>query len=69
MEDLRALRELNDELEEQHVETEKQMLEQIEELQRGLAFSRDALEAKEASLADYEKTIVQFRELVRVLQS
>ncbi|ORY88624.1 dynein associated protein-domain-containing protein [Leucosporidium creatinivorum] len=69
VEDLEALKELNDELEESHVETEKQMQEELDlkDLQlRDLTLRGDALEE---SVADYETTIGQFRELVGSLQA
>ncbi|KAK4056088.1 hypothetical protein OIO90_002819 [Microbotryomycetes sp. JL221] len=69
IEDLEALKELNDELEESHVETERQMQEELDvkDLQiRQMAQKSDSLED---SVAEYEITVGQFRELVRVLQS
>ncbi|POV99993.1 hypothetical protein PSTT_13431 [Puccinia striiformis] len=69
IEDLEALKELADELEENHLETEKQMQEEIDfkDLQsRELKKRNDGLEE---SVADYENTILQFRELVMSLQT
>ncbi|ODO01512.1 hypothetical protein I350_06332 [Cryptococcus amylolentus CBS 6273] len=69
IEDLEALKDLNDELEEGHVETEKQLSEDIEALE--IAFreeKRRAAELEEVAL-DMESTIGQFRELVQSLQS
>ncbi|KAF8634861.1 hypothetical protein AX15_000617 [Amanita polypyramis BW_CC] len=69
IEDLEALKELNDELEENHVETEKQLNEDLEvkEAQiREYAHKNDSLED---IIQDLEGTIGQFRELVLQLQN
>ncbi|WVQ72856.1 hypothetical protein IAR50_002417 [Cryptococcus sp. DSM 104548] len=71
IEDLEALKDLNDELEEGHVETEKQLNEEIEALE--MAFREEkkrAGELEEVTL-DLESTIGQFRdelETVRLQQ-
>ncbi|PLW33329.1 hypothetical protein PCANC_25944 [Puccinia coronata f. sp. avenae] len=69
IEDLEALKELADELEENHVETEKQMQEEIDFKDLQLRDHRKRNESLEESVADYENTILQFRELVLSLQT
>ncbi|KAH9816776.1 dynein associated protein-domain-containing protein [Melampsora americana] len=69
IEDLEALKELADELEENHVETEKQMQEEIDFKDLQLREQRKRNESLEESVADYENTILQFRELVMSLQT
>ncbi|KAA1088021.1 hypothetical protein PGTUg99_019784 [Puccinia graminis f. sp. tritici] len=69
IEDLEALKELADELEENHVETEKQMQEEIDFKDLQLREHKKRNEALEESVADYENTILQFRELVLSLQT
>ncbi|KNZ45590.1 uncharacterized protein VP01_7g30 [Puccinia sorghi] len=69
IEDLEALKELADELEENHVETEKQMQEEIDYKDLQLREHKKRNESLEESVADYENTILQFRELVLSLQS
>ena len=68
VEDLEALKELNDELEEGHAETEKQLLEEIELKDGQLRDARRRADALEESVAEYDGTIGQFRELVVSLQ-
>ncbi|OAV92880.1 hypothetical protein PTTG_02031 [Puccinia triticina 1-1 BBBD Race 1] len=69
IEDLEALKELADELEENHVETEKQMQEEIDFKDLQLREHKRRNESLEESVADYENTILQFRELVLSLQT
>ncbi|MBW0486792.1 hypothetical protein O181_026507 [Austropuccinia psidii MF-1] len=69
IEDLEALKELADELEENHVETEKQMQEEIDFKDVQLREQRKRNEGLEEAMADYENTILQFRELVLSLQT
>lgn len=69
VEDLEALKELNDELEETHVETEKQLLEEIGLKDSQMRDLRRRGETLEESVVDYEGTIGQFRELVLSLQA
>ncbi|KAG2022561.1 hypothetical protein CC2G_000299 [Coprinopsis cinerea AmutBmut pab1-1] len=69
IEDLEALKELNDELEENHIETEKQLHEDIEARDMQLHESARKIAALEESCQDYEATITKFRELVLQLQS
>ena len=68
VQDLEALKELNDELEEHHVETEKHLQEDIDAKEYQLRTYRLKLEAMDESVVDYEITITQFRELVLSLQ-
>jgi dynactin 1 len=83
IEDLEALKELNDELEENHVETEKALQEDIGQCIRYviLLANMSQIEGKEAQLReatrkvgdleeailDYDQTVAQFRELVTQL--
>lgn len=69
IDDLEALKELNDELESSHVETEKQLQEEIDIQNALLGEYEKRLERANEQMADYETTISQFRELVKTLQS
>ncbi|KAJ7695201.1 dynactin [Mycena rosella] len=69
IEDLEALRELNDELEENHVETEKAMTEDLEAKDAQIREHVRKAEALEEACVDLEGTIGQFRDLVMQLQS
>ncbi|SCZ96495.1 BZ3500_MvSof-1268-A1-R1_Chr8-2g10234 [Microbotryum saponariae] len=69
VEDLESLKELNDELEESHVETEKQMQEELDLKDLQLQELRQRTDVLEDGILDYERTISQFRELVSNLQS
>ncbi|SGY89595.1 BQ5605_C039g11758 [Microbotryum silenes-dioicae] len=69
VEDLESLKELNDELEESHVETEKQMQEELDLKDLQLQELRQRTDVLEDGILDYERTISQFRELVANLQS
>ncbi|KAL5476529.1 hypothetical protein ACEPAI_3386 [Sanghuangporus weigelae] len=68
IEDLEALKELNDELEENHVETEKQLHEEIEQKESVMREQIRKINELEDACQDFEGTIVQFRELVLQLQ-
>ncbi|KAI9021911.1 dynein associated protein-domain-containing protein [Hyaloraphidium curvatum] len=68
-EDLEALKELGDELEENHVETERQLQEALAATEAQVREQQGKLDEAAESLADYERTIEQFRGLVRSLQS
>ncbi|KAJ3756468.1 dynactin [Lentinula raphanica] len=68
IEDLEALKELSDELEENHIETEKALQADIENLTTQLASSQLKIATLSDSCADYEGTIGQFRDLVVQLQ-
>ncbi|KAJ6508957.1 dynactin [Mycena sanguinolenta] len=69
IEDLEALRELNDELEENHVETEKAMTEDLEAKDAQIREHVRKAESLEEACTDLESTIGQFRELVVQLQN
>ncbi|KAI0652665.1 dynactin [Trametes meyenii] len=69
IEDLEALKELNDELEENHVETEKAMQEEIDSKDAQSHEQARKIEVLEETCQDLEGTIVQFRELVLQLQT
>ncbi|KAJ7605055.1 dynactin [Mycena polygramma] len=69
IEDLESLRELNDELEENHVETEKAMMEDLEAKDVQIREHVRRAESLEEACADLEGTIGQFRDLVMNLQS
>jgi len=68
LEDLEALKELNDELEESHVETEKQLQDELDYKDLVAREQVAIIERLEENVADYENTIGQFRELVLSLQ-
>jgi dynactin 1 len=68
VDDLEALKDLNDELEDNHIETQKQLLEEIEIKERAFAEQFRKVEFLEESVVDYEGTIAQFRDLVTSLQ-
>ncbi|GJN94727.1 hypothetical protein Rhopal_007818-T1 [Rhodotorula paludigena] len=68
VEELEALRELADELEESHLETEKQLQEELDVKDLQLQELRRRSDSLEDSCVDYEGTIGQFRELVISLQ-
>ncbi|KAF9180030.1 hypothetical protein BGZ51_006508 [Haplosporangium sp. Z 767] len=69
IDDLEALKELNDELEENHSETEKQLQAEINIKDSQLREHMKRIETLEENVGDYENTILQFRELVAHLQS
>ncbi|KAJ3084482.1 hypothetical protein HK102_000645 [Quaeritorhiza haematococci] len=69
IEDLEALRDLNEEIEETHIETERQLQAEIDIKDSIIRELNRRAETQEESIADYERTITQFRELVRNLQS
>ena len=69
VEDLESLKELNDELEINHVEAEKQMQEEID-FKESLIIEHNRRAAKQDErLQDYEYTLVRFRELVSSQQN
>ncbi|KAG9015752.1 hypothetical protein FRB93_012317 [Tulasnella sp. JGI-2019a] len=68
IEDLEALRELNDELEETHVETEKALQDEIEQKDTEIREQHRKVEVLQEALQEYENTVQQFRELVTNLQ-
>ncbi|KAJ7194752.1 dynactin [Mycena pura] len=69
IEDLESLRELNDELEENHVETEKALTDEIEAKEAQIREQARRAESLEEACVDLEGTIGQFRELVLQLQT
>ncbi|KAM5539842.1 hypothetical protein V8D89_006345 [Ganoderma adspersum] len=69
IEDLEALKELNDELEENHMETEKALQEDIDGKELQIHNQTRKIQSLEESCQDLEGTIVQFRELVLSLQT
>ncbi|KAH7911588.1 dynein associated protein-domain-containing protein [Hygrophoropsis aurantiaca] len=69
IEDLEALKELNDELEENHIETEKSMQEELESKDSQIREHLQKISILEDACQDLENTITQFRELVLQLQT
>ncbi|KAJ7774997.1 dynactin [Mycena metata] len=69
IEDLESLRELNDELEENHVETEKAMMDDLEAKDMQIREHVRKAESLEEACVDLEGTIGQFRDLVLQLQT
>ena len=69
IEDLESLRELNDELEINHVETEKEMQEDIDFKESIIIEQARRATQQEQTMEDLEYTLSRFRELVTSLQS
>ncbi|KAF8899310.1 dynein associated protein-domain-containing protein [Infundibulicybe gibba] len=69
IEDLESLKELNDELEENHIETEKGLHEDLEKRDTQIREYAHKIELLEEGCQDLENTIGQFRELVFQLQN
>ncbi|KIJ13750.1 hypothetical protein PAXINDRAFT_170080 [Paxillus involutus ATCC 200175] len=69
IEDLEALKELNDELEENHIETEKTLQEEIDSKDSQIREHLQKISTLEDACQDLDNTISQFRELVLQLQS
>lgn len=69
IEDLEALKELGEELEENHVDTERAMQDEINEKDVQLAERQQRIETLEEVCQDMERTITRFRELVLQLES
>ncbi|XP_006453898.1 hypothetical protein AGABI2DRAFT_181913 [Agaricus bisporus var. bisporus H97] len=69
IEDLEALKELNDELEENHLETEKQLYEDIETRDTQIREQQNKIASLEDAYQDLEGTVTQFREFVIQLQT
>ncbi|KAJ3216004.1 hypothetical protein HDU67_010082 [Dinochytrium kinnereticum] len=67
--DLEALRDLNDELEENHVLTEKELQTEIDMKNRVIQDLKKKVVAQEEAISDHERVIFQFRNLVRSLQT
>ncbi|KAF9089316.1 hypothetical protein BGX23_006769 [Mortierella sp. AD031] len=69
IDELEELRELNDELEQNHNETEKQLQAEVNVKDSQLREQFKRIETLEENIGDYENTILQFRELVAHLQN
>ncbi|KAJ3215541.1 hypothetical protein HK099_006307 [Clydaea vesicula] len=69
VEDLETIKELNDELELNHIETEKQLEAEIDLKNTYLAEFSEKFKSQEEVLVDYERTIKQFRDLVNNLRN
>ena len=69
IEDLESLKELNDELEMNHVETEKQLQEEIDYQESLLSEQTKKFVAQDATIDDLEYTVSRLRDLVTNLQS
>ncbi|KZS86748.1 hypothetical protein SISNIDRAFT_434236 [Sistotremastrum niveocremeum HHB9708] len=69
IEELEALKELSDEIEEQHVETEKALQAEIDENELRTGEQARKIQELQDLILDYENTITQFRDLVTSLQS
>lgn len=69
VQDLENLRELNDELEAQHLEQEEDMLEELELKNSELAEQTRQIAEQAAIIADNEELITKFRDLVMDLQA
>ncbi|CAH3122952.1 unnamed protein product [Pocillopora meandrina] len=66
--DLEALRDLNEELEENHLQTEHDLREELEMNNNKVREMERKLEAAQESIGDHQQTIVKFRDLVAKLQ-
>ncbi|KAJ7336604.1 Dynactin subunit 1 [Desmophyllum pertusum] len=66
--DLEALRDLNDEIEENHIQTEHDLREELEMNSNKLHEMERNLEAAQENVGDHQQTIVKFRDLVAKLQ-
>ncbi|KAJ3280259.1 hypothetical protein HK104_000788, partial [Borealophlyctis nickersoniae] len=69
IQELEALKELGDELELDHIENEQLLQEEIDFKDGLIGDLARRINSQEEALADYERTIAQFRELVKNLQS
>lgn len=69
IEDLESLKELNDELEINHTETEKQLQDEIDYNEALLAEDARKLAVQDATIQDLEYTVTRFRDLVTNMQS
>jgi len=68
IEDLESLRELNDELEENHLAQERELREEVEFKDSLIREQSKRIQTAEETNLDYESTIMRFRELVLSLQ-
>ncbi|KAL9983797.1 hypothetical protein ACROYT_G006027 [Oculina patagonica] len=66
--DLEALRDLNEELEENHIQTEHDLREELEMNNNKVREMERMVEAAQESIGDHQQTILKFRELVAKLQ-
>eukprot|EP01137_Pigoraptor_chileana_P007490 Opistho-2@53172 len=69
VDDLEALKAVQEELEESHLETEREMQTALDDRDSTARALKTALDAALESSADYERTVLQYRDLVRALQS
>lgn len=69
IEDLESLKEINDELEINHTETEKQMQDDIDYSESVIADQKRKSTAQDQMIQDLEYTVNRFRELVASMQS
>ena len=69
IEDLESLKELNDELEINHLETEKQLQEEIDYREALMAEQTRRAQRQQEAIEDYDYTVARFRTLVTELQS
>ncbi|KAJ3399030.1 hypothetical protein CcCBS67573_g06904 [Chytriomyces confervae] len=68
VEDMEILVQLTDELEENHVMLEKDLIDEIDIKDGMMNTLRFKMDGQQETIADYERTIHQFRELVKQLQ-
>ncbi|KAJ3098360.1 hypothetical protein HK100_005115 [Physocladia obscura] len=68
VEDMEILQDLTDELEENHVALEKELIDEIDIKDGFMNNLRAKINSQEETIADYERTIHNFRELVQSLQ-
>jgi dynactin 1 len=68
VEDLESLRELNEEIEENHIATEREIREELEFKESLIRDQTKRIQTAEETNLDYESTIMRFRELVLSLQ-
>jgi dynactin 1 len=68
IEDLESLRELNDELEENHLAQERELRDEVEQKDALIREQTKRIQTAEETNLDYESTIMRFRELVLSLQ-
>ncbi|KAI9345306.1 dynein associated protein-domain-containing protein [Obelidium mucronatum] len=68
VEDMQILQTLTDELEENHVLLEQELIEEIDVKDGMMEAMRTKINSQEEMVADYERTIHQFRDLVKTLQ-
>ena len=69
IEDLEAIKEMNDEMEQDHIENEKHLDEAVEVLGARIREQQQREYDLEALVADREDTILQFRDLVQGIQA